>query len=175
MTVQEALGKYRTQISILKKGYEQEKYRVEQICRSPLGEKIVRQVTSVDIASYRDQRLETVNPRTKRTLATSTVRLEMSLLSNFFDIGRIEWGICDGNPVANVRKPKAPPGRDRRLTPREDRQILRYCHGHVNPDLYSIVVLALETAMIRRNTEATVGAHQPKNESCALAGDKKRH
>lgn len=43
------------------------------------------------------------------------------MLSNFFDIGRIEWGICDANPVANVRKPKCPPGRDRRLTPREER------------------------------------------------------
>lgn len=147
MTVREAFGRYRTQISILKKGYAQEKYRIEQICRSFLGNMVTRQVTSVDIATYRDQRLEEINPRTKRKLAASTVRLEMSLLSNFFDIGRIEWGICDANPVANVRKPKCPPGRDRRLTPREERLILRYCHGHTNPDLYSIVVLALETAM----------------------------
>lgn len=147
MTVREAFGRYRTQISILKKGYAQEKYRIEQICRSFLGDMVTRQVTSVDIATYRDQRLEQINPRTMRKLAASTVRLEMSLLSNFFDIGRIEWGICDENPVANVRKPKCPPGRDRRLTPREERLILRYCHGHINPDIYSIVVLALETAM----------------------------
>lgn len=147
MTVREAFGRYRTQISILKKGYAQEKYRIEQICRSFLGNMVTRQVTSVDIATYRDQRLEEINPRTKRKLSASTVRLEMSLLSNFFDIGRIEWGICDANPVANVRKPKCPPGRDRRLTAREERLILRYCHGHTNPDLYSIVVLALETAM----------------------------
>lgn len=147
LVVKEALNKYRTQISILKKGYAQEKYRIEQICRSFLADKTVRQVTSVDIATYRDQRLEVINPRTKRNLATSTVRLEMSLLSNFFDIARIEWGLCDSNPVTNVRKPKCPPGRDRRLTPREERLILRYCHGHVNPDLYSIVVLAIETAM----------------------------
>jgi len=146
-TVREALEVYKARISIIKKGYAQEKYRIEQICRSFLSDKVVRQVTSVDIATYRDQRLEEINPRTKRKLATSTVRLEMSLLSNFFDIGRIEWGICEANPVANVRKPKCPPGRDRRLTPREDRLILRYCHGHINPDFYSIVVLALETAM----------------------------
>lgn len=146
-TVSEALKKYLTQVSILKKGYGQEKYRIEQICRSFLGGRIVRQVTSVDIATYRDNRLDTINSRTKRKLAPSTVRLELSLLSNFFDIARIEWGLCDSNPVANVRKPKNPPGRDRRLTPREERLILRYCHGHVNPDLYSIVVIALETAM----------------------------
>lgn len=147
MLMRDALKKYCTQVSILKKGYGQEKYRIEQLCKSFLGDKIPREVTSVDIASYRDARLAEINPRTNKSLATSTVRLEMSLLSNFFDIGRIEWGICGVNPVADVRKPKAPPGRDRRLTAREDRQILRYTHQHVNQDFYSIVVLALETAM----------------------------
>lgn len=147
LSIKDALDKYRTRVSILKKGYPQEKYRIDQIGRSSLGGKIVREVTSVDIATYRDQRLLEVNPRTKKTLSAATVRLEMSLLSNFFDIGRIEWGICDGNPVSNVRKPKIPPGRDRRLTAREDRRILRYCHNHSNSELYSIVVLALETAM----------------------------
>lgn len=146
MTVRQALEQYRERVSILKKGYEQEKYRVQQIARSFLGRKTVRKVTSVDIATYRDQRLQTINPRTQKPISTSTVRLELSLLSNFFDISRIEWGLCDDNPVKNVRKPKPPPGRDRRLTPREDRQILRYCFSHSNLEFYSIVVLALETA-----------------------------
>lgn len=147
MSMREAFGRYRTQISILKKGYAQEKYRIDQICRSFLGELLTREVTSVDIATYRDIRLKQTNPRTGQPLAPSTVRLELALLSNFFDIARIEWGLCDSNPVANVRKPKVPPGRDRRLTPREERLILRYSHAHANQDLYSIVVLALETAM----------------------------
>lgn len=142
-----ALNRYCSQVSILKKGYAQEKFRIAQICRSFLGDRIVREVTSVDIATYRDNRLSEINPRTKKPLATSTVRLEMSLMSNFFDIARIEWGLCDANPVSNVRKPKVPPGRDRRLTAREERLILRYAHQHVNADLYSIIVLALETAM----------------------------
>lgn len=147
VTLREAFETYRTRISILKKGYAQEKYRIEQITRSFLGDRIVRSITSVDIATYRDQRLTETNPRTKKTLSPATVRLELSLLSNLFDIARIEWGYCDGNPVKNVRKPKTPPGRERRLLPREERQILRYCHSHQNQELYSIVVLALETAM----------------------------
>ena len=145
--LRDALAVYSAKVSILKKGYEQEKYRIQQIGRSFLAEKLVHEITSVDIATYRDLRLEEVNPRTKKKLSTSTVRLEMSLLSNFFDISRIEWGYCEDNPVKNVRKPKSPPGRDRRLTAREERLILRYCHSHSNSDLYSIVVLALETAM----------------------------
>lgn len=141
------LETYQAKISILKKGYSQEKYRIEQISRSFLGTKIIREVTSVDIATYRDQRLGEINVRTKRALAPSTVRLEMSLLSSFFDICKIEWGTCDENPVSKVRKPKSPPGRDRRLTAREDRLLLRYAHQHPNIELYSIIVIALETAM----------------------------
>lgn len=147
MLLSQALDRYRTSVSILKKGYEQETYRILQINRSFLGSLDVAAVSSVDIASYRDYRLSTINPRTDKPISAATVRLEMSLLSSMFDIARIEWGLVDGNPVNNVRKPKAPPGRDRRLTAREERLILRYCHGHRNPELYSIVVVALETAM----------------------------
>ncbi|HEY0843433.1 site-specific integrase [Methylotenera sp.] len=146
-TVRDALTIYKNTVSILKKGYEQEKYRIEQISNSFLGDLIVRKVTSVQIATYRDQRLLDVSPKTKKTISTATVRLEMSLLSSFFDICRIELGFCDANPVSNVRKPKPSPGRDRRLTAREERLIFRYSHAHSNPEFYSIIVLALETAM----------------------------
>ncbi|MFG8364947.1 site-specific integrase, partial [Pseudomonas aeruginosa] len=147
MTLKEALHEYKTRVSILKKGYQQECYRVEHLANSILGSKITRQITSVDIATYRDQRLQQVNAKTGKTLSPATVRLEMSLLSNLFELGRIEWGICDDNPVLKVRKPKSPPGRERRLTAREERQIIRYAHNHRNTELFSIIVIALETAM----------------------------
>ncbi|WP_345774175.1 tyrosine-type recombinase/integrase, partial [Klebsiella pneumoniae] len=35
----------------------------------------------------------------------------------------------------------------RRLTAREERQILRYAHNYGNAELYTIVAVALETAM----------------------------
>lgn len=146
-TLRQALETYRARVSILKKGYQQERYRIDQISRSPMGDLILRKITSVDVASYRDARLQAINLKTGKVISTATVRLELSLLSNLFDIARIEWGLCDDNPVKNVRKPKPPPGRDRRLTPREDRLILRYAHQHTNPELYSIIVIALETAM----------------------------
>lgn len=142
------LAHYERVVSILKKGYEQEKYRIAQILRSFLAGRLIHEITSVDIARYRDERLASLNRKTGAFISPSTVRLEMSLLSNFFDIARIEWGYTAGsNPCKDVRKPKIPPGRDRRLTPREERQILRYTYSHSNPELHSIVVIALATAM----------------------------
>lgn len=147
LTLAEGLELYRSKISILKKGYVQESYRVAHVSRSPLASKLMREIESPDIARYRDDRLTEINQRTGKPISPSTVRLEMSLLSNLFDIGRIEWGVCDANPVTNVRKPKSPPGRERCLLPREERLILRYCHSHPTQELYSLVVLAIETAM----------------------------
>jgi len=146
-TMRTALQRYLSTVSILKKGRSQEKYRIEFLCRTFLADKAVRDVTSVDMATYRDQRLTDVNPRTGRPLSAASVRLELSLLSNFFDLCQKEWGFCDDNPVKKIRKPRVSPGRERRISPREERQILRYCHAHPNRSLTSIFVLALETAM----------------------------
>ena len=145
--LKDALKIYREKVSILKKGYAQERFRLHYLISTFLGDLFVDEITSVDIATYRDQRLESINIKTNKKIYAATVRLELSLLSNFFDVARIEWGFCEGNPVKNVRKPKAPPGRDRRLTSRELKLILRYCHNHRNSELQSIIVFALETAM----------------------------
>lgn len=147
MLFAEALEKYRTRVSILKKGFKQESYRIELLSRSFLGSMQIRDITSVEIATHRDDRLTQYNPKTGKLLSPSTVRLEMCLLSHVFEIAMIEWGECDENPVLKVRKPKTPPGRERRMTSREERLILRYCHSFSNQELYSIVVIALETAM----------------------------
>lgn len=72
----------------------------------------------------------------------------MALLSNFFELARIEFGICHiANPCLDVRKPKLPPGRDRRLTTREERRILRYALAHENREFHAIIQIALATAM----------------------------
>ncbi|MGD9662551.1 MAG: hypothetical protein AB7U63_14880, partial [Porticoccaceae bacterium] len=92
VTLAHGLRHYQRVVSILKKGYEQERYRIAQLVRSDLGKKLVHEITSVDIASYRDARLVSSNAKTGGLISPATVRLEMSLLSNFFDLARIEWG-----------------------------------------------------------------------------------
>lgn len=146
-TLREALEQYRIKVSFYKKGYAQERFRLEQLARSKLGSMKVSCITSVDVASYRDERLATKNVKTKKNLSPATVRLELSLLSNVFDLSRIEWGYCETNPVKDIRKPKVGQGRERRLTPRERSKILKYTSSYHNRELHSIVVIALETAM----------------------------
>lgn len=140
------LSKYLKTISILKRGYEQERYRIQTLSNSFLGEMKVKDIKSHHIAQYRDERLQS-SKKCGKTLSPATVRLEMGLLQNFYEIARIEWGMASDNPVKNVRKPKSPPGRTRRLTPREEARILRECTSHQSEEMFSIVVIAIETAM----------------------------
>ncbi len=146
-TIAEALSAYVQRISVFKRGAEQERYRARPIARSFLGKITVGEVTTVDIAAYRDMRLETIAPQTKRLVSPNTVRLELAMLSDMFNIAIVEWGARADNPVTRVRKPKLPPGRDRRVSMVEERRLLRSASVHRNLELHSIVVLALETAM----------------------------
>lgn len=138
---------YCERVSIHKKGHAQEKYRINLYCRYSIADLPIRDITSVDVATFRDERLAEINARTGRPLSPATVRLDLALLSDLFRIGKNEWGICNDNPVANVRKPKLPPGRDRRLAPREERMIMRHCAKQGAQEMTAIVQLALETSM----------------------------
>lgn len=111
------------------------------------GDKLFSEISPKDIANYRDARLSVQNPRTKKTLSASTVKLEMMLLSHIFSVAAIEWGINIENPVMKVRKPKIPPGRNRRLSAKEYNRIMRAAYIHPNKELYPIIVIAIETAM----------------------------
>lgn len=106
-TVKAALETYRSKISILKKGYAQERFRIEQIARSVLGALSVREVRSVDIASYRDARLETINPKTLKPISPATVRLEMSLLSSFSTLRASNGGFATETLFLMFASPRA--------------------------------------------------------------------
>lgn len=146
VALSEALDKYCRAVSVHKRGHLQEFYRINVIKRSSLAEKNMDEITSVDIACYRDMRLSTVSDRTGRPVSANTVRLEMALLSALYNLARVEWGTCTHNPVEHVRKPQASSGRTRRLTSVEERRIVRALRAR-NLELAVIFTLALETAM----------------------------
>ena len=76
------------------------------------------------------------------------MRLELALLGHLFTIAIKEWRIgLPWNPVLNIRRPAPGPGRNRRLTPDEEKKLLKAVDEHSNPMLRWIVRIALETGM----------------------------
>jgi len=135
-TLSEALDRYLREVSVLKKSHRTEKIYAGTWKKS-FGSRSVASITSTDIAKYRDARLKEVSE--------NMVRLELALLSHLFTIAIKEWGLTGlVNPVMQIRKPKLPQGRDRRLMPGELDRIIAASGSPALPD---IVRLALETGM----------------------------
>ena len=135
-TLSEALDRYLREVSVLKKSHRTEKIYAAT-WKKTFGPRSLASVTSTDIAKYRDNRLKEVSE--------NMVRLELAILSHLFTIAVKEWGMSGlVNPVMQIRKPKLPHGRDRRLLPGELDRILS---ASVSPVLPNIVRFALETGM----------------------------
>lgn len=147
-TLGESLTYYVETVSSQKRSYKTEIYRIRAIS-DLLGHLTLEEITPTHVVRFRDERLATPNPRAGgRMLATSTVKLELMLLSHLFSTAAVEWGMENlVNPVLKIRKPKPPPGRSRRLTSREETKLLRAALRYSNHEMYGITVLALETAM----------------------------
>lgn len=102
------------------------------------GAHALSSITSELISKYRDNRLKTV--------AESTTKKEINLLSKIIDLAGKEWGIPVAvNPCANVKRPTEPRGRERRLEGNEEELLLRECRLS-SPELEAIAIIGIETA-----------------------------
>ncbi|AIO31056.1 tyrosine-type recombinase/integrase [Burkholderia pseudomultivorans] len=100
-------------------------------------------LTPKAVAAYRDERLKQVKP--------ATVICELAFLSAIINHARREWDINITNPVALIRKPAIPQGRDRVLAPEEETRLLAgpVPVGRINVWLLLATILSLETGMPR--------------------------
>ena len=135
-TLKEALERYKKEITPDKKGSQQEGSRINILSRSTLAPRFLAAIRGIDVARYRDERLKDRSP--------ITVNNELILLSHLFTVARKEWGM-DGlrNPVSDIRKPKQPAGRNRRLESGEEEKLLKAAPQNLRP----LIVVAIETTM----------------------------
>ena len=142
-TLGDLIQRYVAEVLPSKKGAHEDSIRLNAICRRPICKNSIASLTPAKIAAYRDLRLTEV--------AAGTVVRELAYLSSIINHGRREWGIHANNPVALVRKPIQPKGRERVLTSAERERLLVELQptGRRNRWMLFVVILALETAMRR--------------------------
>jgi integrase len=139
-TLSEALDRYISEILPHKKQLRRETNRANALKRWPISNKSLAQIQGKDIAAFRDERVNS-------GCSANTVRLDLALLSHLFTIAVKEWGMAGlVNPVMQIRKPKLPRGRDRRLLPGE---LERIVVASESPVLSDVVRFAIETGMRR--------------------------
>ncbi|MHB8389914.1 MAG: site-specific integrase [Acidobacteriaceae bacterium] len=147
-TLSEALDRYAREVSALKKSGGREASFIKWWQRGPLGHRSLASIRGKDIA-------DAARLKEREGASNKTVVLYLGLLSHVFTIARQEWGMESlMNPVAFVRKPKLPPGRDRRLIGDEEAQLLKAARGY-GGEIAALIPWAIETAM-RRGEIATM-------------------
>ncbi len=141
-TVAEALKRYRRGVTDYKKGARQENIRIDRWLEDPLASKSLATLKSSDLAAWRDARL-------KEGKATSTVRLNLAIISHMYTVAAKEWGIQGiTNPCMSLRMPKPGKSRDRRPTSVELARVKEEAAKY-HRELPTLIDLAVETAMRR--------------------------
>lgn len=142
VTVAQLLTRYRDTVSNEKRGHVPERKRIDVFLRQRWSALTLAKVDAATLSRYRDTRLKQVQP--------GTVIRELGLLSSIFEMARREWGYTAfQNPLAGLRKPKAPEGRERRLKPGELQALIKACSTVAGSWLSHGFQLAIETGLRR--------------------------
>ncbi len=141
-TLGQLLERYQREISPAKRGSVQEIQRIDVLRRHDLAYRTLIGLSQQDIASFRDERLQSVAPST-------TVR-ELAILSQVLEVAIRDWGLpLTKNVVKLVRRPVIRNERSRRLTGDEEQRLLDGCDGGQLPYFKTLLILAIETGMRR--------------------------
>ena len=139
-TLADALDRYIREIIPLKKQSVRETNRAWMLQRTPLSKRFLASIQGKDIADFRDARVQS-------GAGANTIRLDLALISHLFTVATKEWGMTGlVNPVSQIRKPKLPQGRDRRLLPGE---LDRICDASESPVLPDLIRFAIEAGARR--------------------------
>lgn len=149
-TIGKLVERYLAEVVPLKKGKDREEFAIRSIENSPLVKYTVSTLTPEAIRKWRDDLLrgEPEKEGGRKPNSRNTVIRKMGILHHIIEHARKEWGISGGpNPMDQVTRPEAPPGRDRRLMEGEEAKLLAEAARLRNDYLHDVIVLALETGM----------------------------
>lgn len=142
VTVHDLLYRYEREVTVKKRGADQEQLKLRVIRSHSLAKASLDKVMGAMIAAYRDDRL--------RIVTSGTVRRELAILQHCFEIARREWGIgIATNPVRQITLPAPSKSRQRRLEPDDLERFWKAADRARATWVKPFLVLAIETGMRR--------------------------
>lgn len=118
-SVGDAMGRFAADVAPGRRGGRWEAIRLESLQRDALAGRPLAKLTGPDIAAWRDARLLEVSP--------ATVAREMALIRTVLETARKDWGWLRDKPMAEVKVPRSPPSRKRRVTQDEIDRVTLAC------------------------------------------------
>lgn len=93
-----------------------ERIRLRALQRDPIADRRIAILSAHDFAAWRDDRLRQKAAKRVTTVQPGTVAREMNLMRSVLEVARREWRWITDNPMKDVRWPKTPKGRARRVS-----------------------------------------------------------
>lgn len=163
-TLGELLNRYLREVTPQKKGAIVERYRINSWLKTDLAKRYLSTLKASDFAIWRDNRI-------KSGAAANTIRLELAVISNLFNVAKSEWGFESlRNSTENIRTPKLPSGRSRRVSDKEIDLLIKHTESTA---LQSILKIAIESGMRRGEIAALEWKHINLKARTALLPDTK--
>ena len=150
-TVADALREYGEKVSPQKKGEVKELVRLNAFLKHDSFPSKLRlsELTTAHLAAWRDSRLK-VNSR-------SSVLRDMTLLSHVLEIARREWQWIAVNPMKDVTRPQEPDHRERVISGREIRRMLRALRWAPGQPVRSVSAAVANAFLLALQTGARAG------------------
>lgn len=144
-TLDDALDRYAREKAPSLGGARWAKNKIRNLRAYPLARKPLGAIKGHDLAAWRDERLQAVKP--------ATVNRELNLLRSVLEAARRDWGWLTVNPMRDLKRPKNPPSRKRRISEVEVSAVvagLGYVSGEpvtISQRVALAFLFALETGM----------------------------
>lgn len=141
LTLGDLLKRYQLEITPRKRSARHERNRIQRLLQDRIASISLAHLSPSNVATFRDVRLREVGPQ--------AVRHDLNLLGHVVRIASLEWGVgVPPNLLSEIKKPKLPNPRDRRLRKGEMEKVERVLSKGVTPDyLGGLIALAIETAL----------------------------
>lgn len=163
-TFGEILNRYLREVTPHKKGAAVERYRVNAWLKTTLAKRYLSTLKATDFAVWRDNRI-------KSGASANTIRLELAVISNLFNVAKSEWGFESiSNLTERIRTPKLPSGRTRRVSDEEIEQLIQHTDSR---ELPYILKIAIGTGMRRGEIAHLEWEHVDFKKCTALLQDTK--
>lgn len=145
-TLGDAMEKFARDISPLRKGERWEQVRLKKMRRDPIASTMLDDLTTDRLQEWVDDQCVRVSP--------STANRDLTVLVSVLKTARLQWKWMHGQPYKDIRRPKDPAPRDRRISQDEIEKVLKALDydekvpvATTRQQIAVAFLLALETAM----------------------------
>jgi integrase len=143
----EVIDKYMNEVSQFKSGSHERNRQIVEHFKAFFGDELIEEVNPPLLSKYKAERLQTITKK-GRPVSPDTVRKELSLLRQIFNVAIDEWELVKENPVRKIIKSLPQEEKRVRYVLPEEAEKLRFT---IPAWLSPIVITACQTGLRRTN------------------------